>query len=128
MMCRERSHWRTESPAGSPRSRYVTESPRQSPPTKRRASWTPTPTCGSMSRLRNLIAKAVEKHVGQDTGVLLSGGIDSSTVAYFAPELPAFTGYYEGERYDERRWASLMINYSRDWHEIEITPQDFIDH
>jgi asparagine synthetase B (glutamine-hydrolysing) len=76
--------------------------------------------------LRDLIADAVRKHVKPDTGVLLSGGIDSSTVAYFAPELPAFTGFYRGERYDERPWASLMAK-EREWHEIEITPQDFID-
>ena len=76
--------------------------------------------------LRDLLAAAVEKHVGPDTGVLLSGGIDSSTVAYFAPELPLFTGYYQGAAYDERPWAILMSK-GREWHEIEITPQDFID-
>lgn len=77
--------------------------------------------------LRDLLSAAVRKHVGPDTGVLLSGGIDSSTVAYFAPELPLFTGWYAGEAYDERPWASLMA-VDREWHEIEITPQDFIDH
>ena len=76
--------------------------------------------------LRDLIHDAVRQHVKPDTGVLLSGGIDSSTVAYFAPELPAFTGYYAGAAYDERPWASLMTK-GREWHEIEITPQDFID-
>jgi len=76
--------------------------------------------------LRDLLTAAVRKHVRPDTGVLLSGGIDSSTVAYFAPELPLFTGYYEGEAYDERPWAALMAQ-GREWHEIEITPQDFID-
>jgi asparagine synthetase B (glutamine-hydrolysing) len=77
--------------------------------------------------LRDLIANAVSKQVHPNTGVLLSGGIDSATVAYFAPDLPAFTGYYQGAAYDERPWAKLMIN-GREWHEIEITPQDFIDH
>jgi asparagine synthetase B (glutamine-hydrolysing) len=77
--------------------------------------------------LRDLLRAAVEKHVGPDTGVLLSGGIDSSTVAYFAEGLPLFTGYYQGEPYDERPWASLMTE-GREWHQIEITPQDFIDH
>lgn len=77
--------------------------------------------------LRDLIRAAVEKHVRDNTGVLLSGGIDSSTIAYFAPDLPVFTGFYEGEAYDERRWASLMAK-GRPWHTIEITPQDFIDH
>lgn len=77
-------------------------------------------------RLRQLLAEAVEEHVGPDTGVLLSGGIDSSTVAYFAPELPAFTGFYEGAAYDERPWAALMVK-DREWHEIEITPEDFVE-
>lgn len=76
--------------------------------------------------LRDLLAAAVRRHVEPSTGVLLSGGIDSSTVAYFAPELPLFTGYYQGHRYDERRWAALVAK-GREWHEIEITPQDFID-
>lgn len=76
--------------------------------------------------LRDLLEDAVRKHVGPDTGVLLSGGIDSSTVAFFAHELPLFTGYYEGEAYDERPWAALVAK-GRDWHEIEITPQDFAD-
>jgi len=77
--------------------------------------------------LRDLLAAAVQKHVGPDTGVLLSGGIDSSTVAYFAPDLPLFTGYYKGAAYDERPWAALMAE-GRQWHEIEITPDDFITH
>jgi asparagine synthetase B (glutamine-hydrolysing) len=76
--------------------------------------------------LRDLIAAAVAKHVGPDTGVLLSGGIDSSTVAHFAPGLPLFTGYYEGAAYDERPWAKLVAA-GRDWHQIKITPQDFVE-
>ena len=77
--------------------------------------------------LRDLIANAVRKEVRPDTGVLLSGGIDSSTVAYFAPELPCFTGFYRGAAYDERPWARLITDQGREWHEIEITPQDFIE-
>jgi len=77
--------------------------------------------------LRSLIGDAVRKHVSEDTGVLFSGGIDSSTVAYFASGLPLFTGFYQGEEYDERPWARLLAK-DREWHEIEITPQDFIDH
>lgn len=77
--------------------------------------------------LRSLLSDAVRKHVAPNTGVLLSGGIDSSTIAHFAPGLPLFTGYYQGEPYDERPWAKLMT-FGREWHEIEITPQDFIDH
>jgi asparagine synthetase B (glutamine-hydrolysing) len=78
--------------------------------------------------LRDLLKDAVRRYVTPNTGVLLSGGIDSSTVAHFAPELPAFTGYYQGEKYDERPWAELIVKRSaREWHQIEITPQDFID-
>lgn len=81
---------------------------------------------GEDVKLRNLLQEAVRAYVGPDTGVLLSGGIDSSTVAYFAPELPLFTGYYQGAAYDERPWAQLMAE-GREWHQIEITPQDFIE-
>jgi asparagine synthetase B (glutamine-hydrolysing) len=76
--------------------------------------------------LRDLLADAIYEHVKPNTGVLLSGGIDSSTVAYFAPELPLFTGYYSGEQYDERPWARLVAR-DREWHEIHITPEDFVD-
>ena len=48
--------------------------------------------------LRDLIANAVRKEVRPDTGVLLSGGIDSSTVAYFAPELPSSPAITKGRR------------------------------
>lgn len=78
-------------------------------------------------KLRSLIQDAVEQSITESTGVLLSGGIDSSTVAYFAPELPAFTGYYEGEPYDERPYARLMTG-RREHHEILITPNDFVHH
>jgi asparagine synthetase B (glutamine-hydrolysing) len=42
------------------------------------------------------------------TGAVVSGGIDSSTIVSLAPEMPTFTGYYEGEAYDERRYARLV--------------------
>lgn len=78
-------------------------------------------------RLRKLLRTAIEAHVGPDTGVLLSGGIDSSTVAAYAPSLPAFTGYYRGKNYDERPWARIAA-YGREHHEIEIKPDDFVKH
>ncbi len=80
-----------------------------------------------MTQLRDLIHAAVRQHVGPDIGVLLSGGIDSSTVAHFAPELPLFTGFYQGDAYDERPWAALIAK-NREWHQIEITPDDFVKH
>jgi asparagine synthetase B (glutamine-hydrolysing) len=78
-------------------------------------------------QLRKLIRTAVEAHVGPDSGVLLSGGIDSSTVAAYAPTLPAFTGYYRGKSYDERPWARIAAG-ERKHYEIEIKPDDFVKH
>lgn len=80
------------------------------------------------NRLRSLLEQAVHAacEPSRPTGVLLSGGIDSSTIAAFAPHLPAFTGWYEGEPYDERAWARLARH--QEHHEIQITPDDFITH
>lgn len=59
-------------------------------------------------------------------GMSLSGGLDSSSVYKLTGNgIPCFTGYYEGERYDERPYASLVAG--DEWHEIKITPQDFIE-
>jgi len=93
-----------------------------------------------VNKLRNLVIAAVNSSYETDssTGVLLSGGIDSSSVACIAWDLPVFTGYYKGDLYDERQWAKLVgaVRYHtgerephvREWHQIEITPQDFVDH
>jgi asparagine synthetase B (glutamine-hydrolysing) len=76
-------------------------------------------------RLRKLIRSSVQKHVGEGVGVLLSGGIDSSTIAAYAPGLPAFTGYYRGNAYDERPFAKIAAG-ERVHHEIQIKPEDFV--
>lgn len=75
--------------------------------------------------LKDLIERSVQE---QDAdAVLLSGGIDSSTIASLAPDLPVITGWYEGAAYDERQWAALVAA-GREWLQVEITPEDFIDH
>jgi len=80
--------------------------------------------------LVDLLRAAVHARLDDTTGTVLSGGIDSSTVTVLAreirPDLPTFTGFYKGDRYDERRWARLVGGPNH--HEIEITPQDFADH
>lgn len=83
-----------------------------------------------MIELRERISDAVSRAVAKaerdgPVGICLSGGIDSSTVAAFAPELPLFTGYYQGELFDERPWARL-VGEGRDWRTIEIRPADFV--
>ncbi len=74
-----------------------------------------------------LIERAVHAAIAKadhPAGVCLSGGIDSSTVAVHAGQLPLFTGYYEGEAFDERPWAALVTE-GREWHQVEIVPDDF---
>lgn len=76
--------------------------------------------------LVDLLQAAVEARVGPNTGIVLSGGLDSSTVAALAPPLPTFTGYYDEPGYDERRYSRLVGRGEH--HEILITPEDFVAH
>jgi asparagine synthetase B (glutamine-hydrolysing) len=77
--------------------------------------------------LRELLEQAVEdaRYAAENPcGVLLSGGIDSATIASLAPDLPCFTGYYTaGDAYDERPYARLAARAVH--HEIPIRPADF---
>lgn len=84
-----------------------------------------------MNKLLLLLAAGVVQTVKNSVfGVNVSGGVDSSSVAVVARELgyefPTFTGYYEGEFFDERPFARLVA--SRDHHEVLITPDDFVTH
>lgn len=77
--------------------------------------------------LVGLLQEAVDARLSGNVAIVLSGGLDSSTVACLAPRnIPTFTGYYAEEGYDERVWA----RYARhpEHHEILITPQDFVNH
>jgi asparagine synthetase B (glutamine-hydrolysing) len=76
--------------------------------------------------LADLIKAAVEERIGPNTGIALSGGLDSSTVAALAPPLPSFTGYYDEPGFDERRYARMVARGVH--HEILITPSDFVQH
>lgn len=79
--------------------------------------------------LVSILEQAVERAIGEKTGAVLSGGIDSSSVVGTARklghDLPCFTGYYEAEEFDERRWANLAAGTEHQ--EILITPQDFVE-
>jgi len=76
--------------------------------------------------LLDLIRTAVAESLDGKVGILVSGGLDSSTVASLAPrELPTFTGYYDLEGFDERHWARLVAHPEH--HEILITPRDFVE-
>jgi asparagine synthetase B (glutamine-hydrolysing) len=77
-------------------------------------------------RLLDLIRAAVEARLGPKTGIVLSGGLDSSTVAALAPPLPSFTGYYAEPGFDERRYARMVAKGVH--HEVLIRPEDFVEH
>ena len=80
-----------------------------------------------MSELVDLIRSAIEDRLSGNVGIVLSGGLDSSTVACLAPQsLPTFTGYYDEEGFDEREYARLVAHAEH--HEILITPEDFVEH
>ena len=79
--------------------------------------------------LKDLIQKSVRRAVKKaekPVGVLLSGGIDSSTVAAFAGNLPTFSGYYEWDGFSELGYAVQAVK--GDHIVVEITPEDFIYH
>lgn len=77
--------------------------------------------------LVDLIRSAIADRLEGVVGVVLSGGLDSSTVAALAPkELPTFNAYYNEPGYDERRYAR-MVAHPRHY-EILVTPEDFVSH
>lgn len=85
------------------------------------------------TKVRGMLAFAVSNalaHAEQDVGVLLSGGIDSASIAKLARRearfpLPCFTGYYAGEQYDERYFA-MLVTEGVNHYEVKITPDDFV--
>jgi len=77
--------------------------------------------------LVDLLRSAIEYRThGDYVGIVLSGGLDSSTVACLAPPLPTFTGYYDAIGFDEREYARLVGKGKH--HEILIRPSDFVEH
>jgi len=90
----------------------------------------------SLILYENLLASSIERHLMSDVpvGSYLSGGFDSTSVAYFASKcvnyhLHTFTGAFnEGDWYDERKYArEVAHDIKAIQHEIVITPKDFIE-
>lgn len=83
-----------------------------------------------MFEIIDLLRAATSKRITRgSTGVALSGGLDSSTVASLAlqmdPDIPVFTGWYDCDGYDERSYARTLL--ARNHHEVRITPEDFVE-
>ena len=75
--------------------------------------------------LLDLIRSAIADRREGNVGLVLSGGLDSSTVTCLAPPLPTFTGWYDMPGVDERHYARLVG--LGEHHEILIEPEDFIE-
>lgn len=81
--------------------------------------------------LENLISEAIghilDQARGKRIGIVLSGGLDSSTVAALAPmEIPTFTGWYNVTGFDEREYAHLVSH--EEHYDIQIRATDFVEH
>ncbi|WP_296303885.1 asparagine synthase (glutamine-hydrolyzing) [uncultured Desulfovibrio sp.] len=87
-----------------------------------------------VERLRGLLQQAVHMQMRSDVpvGAYLSGGLDSSSVAYFAAQearpLHCFTGrFLESPAYDESRYARMVAeSCGAELHIIEPTAGDFV--
>ncbi len=80
------------------------------------------------------LKQAINRHLVSDVEVAsyLSGGFDSSTIAFFASKfldypLKTFTGYFpEGKRYDERNITRIFQKISQTRNiEVKISSRDF---
>ena len=85
----------------------------------------------AMARLDELIADAVNRELMSDVplGVFLSGGLDSSAVAFHAAQrkdhgIKSFALAFEEETHDESVNARLVADHLRlDHHELRMTPE-----
>ena len=80
--------------------------------------------------LRRSIEKIVLSH--QHTGVLLSGGLDSSAILYHASQMgetpDSFTVILDNERADESPFASRIAHlYNSKNHLLRVSSNDFIE-
>ncbi|MBU4265887.1 MAG: asparagine synthase C-terminal domain-containing protein [Candidatus Altiarchaeales archaeon] len=77
-----------------------------------------------VERLRELLTKAVEKSCDSDTGVIFSGGIDSTIVAMLASKFSKVTAYACGiPGSHDLEYAEGARNLGFDIKAIEMTPE-----
>jgi asparagine synthase (glutamine-hydrolysing) len=89
---------------------------------------------GAQKELENLLAAAVKKRMVADVpvGVFLSGGLDSSTVAYFAQKetehrVKTFSIGFEDASFDESTYAREVAKFlDTEHHERIVGPQDLL--
>ncbi|MCJ0741499.1 asparagine synthase (glutamine-hydrolyzing) [Pedobacter montanisoli] len=89
----------------------------------------------SLEDIESVLSKQVGLELDADVevGVLLSGGIDSSLVTYFASKLKkkikTFSiGYAEGKRYDETKYAKIVSEkFDTDHHIFTFSEDDLLN-
>jgi asparagine synthase (glutamine-hydrolysing) len=87
------------------------------------------------ARLDELLRRSVREHLVSDVplGVLLSGGIDSSTILHYAAtasvrRLKTFSISFPGRTFDESRYArAVASHYGTEHHELALEPEDRLE-
>ena len=89
----------------------------------------------AVERCRRLLRAAVERHLVADVpvGVMLSGGLDSSTISALAARVRGdgafhtFSLAFDDESHDESRFAALMAKQvGTIHHEVRVTPEHVV--
>ncbi|HEY4511358.1 MAG TPA: asparagine synthase (glutamine-hydrolyzing) [Candidatus Paceibacterota bacterium] len=88
----------------------------------------------AMEKLDTLISNATERRLMSDVplGIFLSGGLDSSTVAYYAARrssvpLTTFSIGFDDASFDESRYAEVVArSLGTDHHVYRVTPSDLL--
>lgn len=80
-----------------------------------------------LARLDSLLAKTIESHLVSDVpiGILLSGGLDSSTVAYYVSRytpkaIDAFSIGFKDKTFDESSYAKKVAKHLKVRHHLKI--------
>jgi asparagine synthase (glutamine-hydrolysing) len=74
--------------------------------------------------LRRELSQAVRRNGGD--GLLLSGGLDSSIIAYYAPQAKAITVSLEGRGQDRECAALVARHLGMSWHPVNVTTEEAI--
>ncbi|MFN8008114.1 MAG: asparagine synthase (glutamine-hydrolyzing) [Terriglobia bacterium] len=83
----------------------------------------------AMEQLDGLLRQSVKEHLISDVplGILLSGGVDSSTIVHYAAEafpgrLKTFSISFHGRRFDESDYARTVAeHYDTEHHELNLS-------
>jgi asparagine synthase (glutamine-hydrolysing) len=84
----------------------------------------------ALEQLDELLRRAVRQHLVSDVplGILLSGGVDSSTIAHYAAaesnrRLKTFSVSFAGRTFDESRYFRLVADrYATEHYEFDLSP------